>query len=84
MAGRGGETFAKRQREKARQEKQAAKRARRQTRGEDEEPTEDEGPDLDALMEEFRVISEQHAAGELPTEEFEERRDQILVQLGVE
>lgn len=80
---RSGETFAKRQREKARQEKQAAKRARRQDKGEDEVVA-DEGPDLDALMEEFRVISEQHAAGDLPTEEFEERRDQILVQLGVE
>ena len=80
---RSGETFAKRQREKARQEKQAAKRARRLEKGEDD-PVTDEGPDLDALMEEFRIISEQHAAGDLPTEEFEERRDKILVQLGVE
>lgn len=80
---RSGETFAKRQREKARQEKQAAKRARRLEKGEDG-PIAEEGPDLDALMEEFRIISEQHAAGDLPTEEFEERRDKILVQLGVE
>jgi hypothetical protein len=80
---RSGETFAKRQREKARQEKQAAKRAKRLSK-DDEDVTTDEGPDLDALMEEFRIISEQHAAGDLPTEEFEERRDQILVQLGVE
>ena len=80
---RSGETFAKRQREKARQEKQAAKRARRLEKGEDEESTE-EAPDLDALMEEFRIINEQHAAGELESEEFEERRDSILMQLGVE
>jgi hypothetical protein len=80
---RSGETFAKRQREKARQEKQAAKRAKRLSK-DDEDVETDEGPDLDALMEEFRIISEQHAAGDLPTEEFEERRDQILVQLGVE
>ncbi len=84
MAGRGGETFAKRQREKARQEKQAAKRAKRQSREDGEAPEVEEGPDLDALMEEFRIISERHAAGEMPTEEFEEQRDMILVQLGVE
>ena len=44
----------------------------------------EEAPDLDALMEEFRIISEKHAAGELESEEFEERRDEILMQLGVE
>jgi hypothetical protein len=80
---RSGETFAKRQREKARQEKQAAKRARRLEK-DDEETTQDDGPDLDALMEEFRIINEAHAAGELESEEFEERRDKILLQLGVE
>jgi hypothetical protein len=80
---RSGETFAKRQREKARQEKQAAKRARRLEKDEDGVETED-APDLDALMEEFRIINEAHAAGELDSEEFEERRDDILMKLGVE
>jgi hypothetical protein len=80
---RSGETFAKRQREKARQEKQAAKRAKRLA-GEEEGVETEEAPDLDALMEEFRIINEQHAAGELDSEEFEERRDDILMQLGVE
>jgi hypothetical protein len=80
---RSGETFAKRQREKARQEKQAAKRAKRLEKAEDELDGE-EAPDLDALMEEFRIINEAHAAGELEAEEFEERRDKILMQLGVE
>ena len=80
---RSGETFAKRQREKARQEKQAAKRARRLEKEEDGVDTE-EAPDLDALMEEFRIINEAHAAGELDAEEFEERRDDILMKLGVE
>jgi hypothetical protein len=80
---RSGETFAKRQREKARQEKQAAKRAKRLATDEEGVETE-EAPDLDALMEEFRIINEQHAAGELDSEEFEERRDDILMQLGVE
>jgi ATPase subunit of ABC transporter with duplicated ATPase domains len=79
---RSGETFAKRQREKARQEKQAAKRARRLEK--DEAETTEEAPDLDALMEEFRIINEAHAAGELDAEEFEERRDDILMKLGVE
>ena len=80
---RSGETFAKRQREKARQEKQAAKRARRLEKEEDGVET-DDAPDLDVLMEEFRIINEAHAAGELESEEFEERRDKILMQLGVE
>ena len=80
---RRGEPFAKRQREQARQEKQAAKRAKRLA-GDDEAVETDEAPDLDALMEEFRIINEQHAAGELDSEEFEERRDDILMQLGVE
>ncbi|HYF45189.1 MAG TPA: SHOCT domain-containing protein [Acidimicrobiales bacterium] len=79
---RSGETFAKRQREKARQEKQAAKRARRLEK--DEADSTEEAPDLDALMEEFRIINEAHAAGELDAEEFEERRDDILMKLGVE
>ena len=81
---RSGETFAKRQREKARQEKQAAKRAKRLAGDEEGVETDEEAPDLDALMEEFRIINEQHAAGELDSEEFEERRDDILMQLGVE
>ena len=80
---RSGETFAKRQREKARQEKQAAKRAKRLA-GDEEGVETEEAPDLDALMEEFRIINEQHAAGELDSEEFEERRDDILMKLGVE
>ena len=80
---RSGETFAKRQREKARQEKQAAKRAKRLATDEEGVETE-EATDLDALMEEFRIISEQHAAGEMDSEAFEERRDEILMQLGVE
>ena len=80
---RSGETFAKRQREKARQEKQAAKRAKRLDKDDDGVETE-EAPDLDALMEEFRIINEAHAAGELDSEEFEERRDDILMKLGVE
>ena len=80
---RSGETFAKRQREKARQDKQAAKRAKRLEKDEEGEETED-APDLDALMEEFRIINEAHAAGELDSETFEERRDDILMKLGVE
>jgi len=79
---RGRESFDKRQREMDRQKRAAAKRERRLERG--SEP--DEGPavDEDALMEEFRIVSEKHAAGELSTEEFEERRTKILAELGVE
>ena len=79
---RGRESFDKRQREMDRQKRAAAKRERRLERS--NEPTEGPAVDEDALMEEFRIVNEKHAAGELSTEEFEERRTKILAELGVE
>jgi hypothetical protein len=77
------QSFNKRQRERAKKEKAAAKRARRHARPEDGDEETDEGPDEDALLEQFRVLNEQHAAGDVTPEEFEERKTEIFEQLGL-
>lgn len=79
--------MAKRARERARQEKQAAKRARRQGGSADQSETTEEpedAPDEGALMEEFRVLSERHAAGEVDQASYDEERHRIFVELGIE
>jgi hypothetical protein len=77
------QSFQKRQRERAKKEKAAAKRARRHARPDDDDAAVDEGPDEDALLEQFRVLNEQHAAGAVDTEEFETRKQEIFEQLGL-
>jgi hypothetical protein len=75
--------MAKRARERARLEKQAAKREKRQ--GGSAEVTDPvDAPDEDALMEEFRVLSERHAEGQIPQDQFDQERHRIFVELGIE
>ena len=73
--------MAKRARERARQERQEAKRQRRLS-ADAAEPT--EAPDEAALMEEFRVLSERHAAGLLAEDVYTKERHRIFVELGIE
>lgn len=82
MAKRGREGVLKRQRERARQEKQAAKREKRHDRTEDNstEPPVNE----DRLMEEFARLSERFDNGQLTAEQYEEERHRIFVELGIE
>ena len=81
----GHQSFEKRQRERAKQQKQNAKRARRAERKEArDEADPDEGPDEEALMEKFRVLSERHAAGGMTAEDFETERSKLFVALGLE
>ena len=76
----GSETFQKRERERKRQERAALKSERREARKTDT----DEAPvSTDELMEEFRILSEQHACGAVDTETYEAARAAIFVQLGV-
>jgi hypothetical protein len=77
----GRESFEKRQREKKRQERAAEKRQRRETRGDEAENPEVE--DTEALMERFRVLSEQHAAGIVDAETYEAERLVIFELLGL-
>jgi hypothetical protein len=72
----------KRAREKARQERQQAKRERRQAASANAtEPA--DAPDEESLMEEFRVLSERHAAGGVTDDKYEEERRRIFVELGI-
>lgn len=78
------QSFNKRQRERAKKEKAAAKRARRHSRDDGDDAADvDETPDEDALLEEFRVLNEQHAAGTVTSEDFETKRQEIFEQLGL-
>ena len=76
----GSETFQKRERERKRQERAAERRERREARKNDDDvapvSTED-------LMEQFRILSEQHAAGAIDAETYEAERSEIFVQLGL-
>jgi hypothetical protein len=75
----GSETFQKRERERKRQERAAERRERREARKNDEtEPVSTED-----LMEQFRILSEQHAAGAVDAETYEAQRSEIFVQLGL-
>lgn len=76
----GSETFQKRERERKRQERAALKSERREARrtNTDEEPV-----STDALMEEFRILSERHASGAVDSETYEAERAAIFVQLGL-
>lgn len=77
------QSFAKRQRERQKQEKQALKRQqreeRKQARDEAEEPEHDEAE----LYEQFRLLSERHASGAVNDDDFETQREEIFVKLGL-
>ena len=75
----GSETFQKRERERKRQERAAERRERRESRRDQEESP----VSTEELMEQFRILSEQHAAGAIDNETCETERSAIFVQLGV-
>jgi hypothetical protein len=77
------QSFNKRQRERAKKEKAAAKRARRHARPDGDDDETEDAPDEDALLERFRLLNEQHAAGTVTGEEFEEQRKEIFELLGL-
>ncbi len=76
------QSFNKRQREQAKREKAAAKRARRHSRADDLDE-ETEQVDEDALLERFRVLNERRAAKQVTDEEFEVERLEIFTLLGL-
>ena len=76
----GSETFQKRERERKRQERAAERRERREARKNDV----DEAPvSTEELMEQFRILSEQHASGAVDNETYEAQRSEIFVLLGL-
>jgi hypothetical protein len=78
---RGREGIAKRARERARQQRQEEKRERRRDAVATEPAIETDEP---ALFEEFRVLSERHAAGLVPEDLYSGERQRIFEQLGIE
>ncbi len=74
--------MAKRARERSRQERKDAKRAQRLAAS--AAPKSTDAPQEDALMEEFRVLSEGHAAGRISEEAYRQERHRIFVELGIE
>ena len=77
----GRESFEKREREKKRQQRSAAKRERREVRA---EPDPGGALDADELMERFRELNEQRAAGIVTEAHFEAQRQQIFDLLGLD
>lgn len=82
MAKRSRESFQKRAREKARQEKQAEKREKRQSSTPDDENVSQ--AEENALMEEFADLSARFEADEITTDQFNEERERIFGELGLE
>jgi hypothetical protein len=74
--------MSKRARERTRQEKQEAKRQKKEDRV--EEAALVEAPDETALMEEFRALSEQYNANVVSESHYNSERHRIFVALGIE
>jgi hypothetical protein len=82
VAKRSRESFQKRAREKARQERQAEKRQKRQSSTQEDENV--SRAEENALMEEFASLSARLEADQITTAEFNEERERIFGELGLE
>ena len=76
------QSYQKRQRELRKKERKAEKQAIRHGRSAAKAEESDDGPDEDALLEEFRILNEKFAAGEVEAEDFEYRKAEIFHQMG--
>lgn len=83
MAKRSKESFQKRAREKARQEKKELKKAKKLESGPEDE-TDISRAQEDALMQEFARLSARYEADEISDDRFNEERHRIFVELGLE
>lgn len=78
------QSYQKRQRELRKKERKAEKQAVRHGRSAaKKEDDGDDGPDEDALLEEFRILNENFAAGEVEEADFEYRKAEIFHQMGL-
>ena len=82
MAGRGRESFEKRQRARARQERNREKQERREER----QSSAEESPDVPeaALMADYGRLAERHEAGDVDDETFAKRKSEIFAALGID
>ena len=77
------QSYQKRQREIRKKERKAEKQAIRHGRSAAKKESSDDGPDEDALLEEFRILNEQFAAGEVNADDFEFRKAEIFHEMGL-
>ena len=84
MASKGGESWDKRQRERTKKDRQAAKRAERAERRSSENEIDDEEPSEAELYERLAQLSASHANGEFDDETFEIKKEEIFELLGVQ
>lgn len=80
---RSPQSYQKRQRELRKKERKAEKLAVRHGKSSDSDDEVDEGPSEDALLEEFRLLNEKFAAGDVEEDDFEFRKAEIFAQLGL-
>ncbi len=80
---RSPQSYQKRQRELRKKERKAEKLAVRHGKSAGSAESDDEGPDEDALLEEFRQLNEKFAAGEVEEDDFEYRKAEIFAELGL-
>ena len=77
------QSYQKRQRELRKKERKAEKQAIRHGRSAAKAESADDGPDEDALLEEFRILNEKFANGEVEDKVFEFRKAEIFHQMGL-
>jgi hypothetical protein len=78
------QSYQKRQRELRKKERKAEKQAIRHGKtAAKQEDDDSEAPDEDALLEEFRVLNESFAGGEVSQDDFDYRKAEIFHKMGL-
>jgi hypothetical protein len=80
---RSPQSYQKRQRELRKKERKAEKLAVRHGKSSESDDEVEDGPDEDALLEEFRLLNEKFAAGDVEEDDFEFRKAEIFAELGL-
>jgi len=80
---RSPQSYQKRQRELRKKERKAEKLAVRHGKSSESDDEAEDGPDEDALLEEFRLLNEKFAAGDVEEDDFEFRKAEIFAELGL-
>jgi len=78
-----GNTWEKRQREKAKRERKELKRSKRNEKRDEAAGPVEEGPSHEELMAEFAALNRKHAAGEVEEADFMARRRELFIAMGV-
>ena len=78
------QSYQKRQRELRKKEKKAEKQAIRHGKSAaKDENDDDDAPDEDALLEEFRILNESFAAGDVTQDDFDYRKADLFHKMGL-